>query len=59
MTEDVVAHLSRPEQVRSWKELAQEWTAESDHLTATLRLERRVVSEKFPDVVSALYAAGA
>ncbi|MEO5661857.1 MAG: AMP-binding protein [Nocardioides sp.] len=60
MAQDAVdkanARLSRPEQVKSWELLPHEWTAESDELTPTLKLKRRVVNEKYADVVSALYA---
>ncbi|PUA82132.1 AMP-dependent synthetase/ligase [Nocardioides currus] len=48
--------LSRPEQVKAWELLPHEWTAESDELTPTLKLKRRVVNEKYADVVSSLYA---
>ncbi|WP_310526648.1 AMP-dependent synthetase/ligase [Nocardioides sp.] len=51
------ARLSRPEQVKAWELLPHEWTAESDELTPTLKLKRRVVNEKYADVVTALYAA--
>ncbi|QIK75472.1 AMP-dependent synthetase/ligase [Nocardioides piscis] len=60
MAQDAVdkanAHLSRPEQVKSWELLSQEWTAESAELTPTLKLKRRVVNEKYADVVEGLYA---
>ena len=60
MAQDAVdkanARLSRPEQVKSWELLPHEWTAESEELTPTLKLKRRVVNEKYADVVSALYA---
>ncbi|HXH77014.1 AMP-dependent synthetase/ligase [Nocardioides sp.] len=63
MAQDAVdkanARLSRPEQVKSWELLSQEWTAESDELTPTLKLKRRVVNEKYADVVTALYATDA
>lgn len=49
--------LSRPEQVKAWELLPQEWTAESDELTPTLKLKRRVVNTKYADVVDRLYAA--
>ncbi|MBD3914108.1 long-chain fatty acid--CoA ligase [Nocardioides hwasunensis] len=48
--------LSRPEQVKAWELLADEWTAESEELTPTLKLKRRVVRTKYADVVDALYA---
>jgi long-subunit acyl-CoA synthetase (AMP-forming) len=63
MAQDAVdkanARLSRPEQVKAWELLSGEWTAESEELTPTLKLKRRVVHKKYADVVSALYAADA
>jgi long-chain acyl-CoA synthetase len=47
--------LSRPEQVKAWELLADEWTAESEELTPTLKLKRRVVRTKYADVVDRLY----
>lgn len=50
------ARLSRPEQVKAWELLPAEWTAESEELTPTLKLKRRVVNRKYADVVERLYA---
>lgn len=50
--------LSRPEQVKNWVLLPDEWTAESDELTPTLKLKRRVVNQKYADALGALYAEG-
>ena len=47
--------LSRPEQVKSWKLLPVEWTAESAELTPTLKLKRRVVHDNYADALEALY----
>ena len=47
--------LSRPEQVKSFELLPVEWTAESEELTPTLKLKRRVVNTKYADVVDRLY----
>ena len=49
------AHLSRPEQVKSFELLPTEWTAESEELTPTLKLKRRVVHAKYADVIDRLY----
>ena len=49
------ARLSRPEQVKAFELLPVEWTAESDELTPTLKLKRRVVNSKYADVVDRLY----
>jgi long-chain acyl-CoA synthetase len=47
--------LSRPEQVKRFEVLPTEWTAESEELTPTLKLKRRVVSTKYSDVLDRLY----
>jgi len=61
MAQDAVdkanARLSRPEQVKAWELLAEEWTAESEELTPTLKLKRRVVRTKYSDVVDRLYGS--
>jgi long-chain acyl-CoA synthetase len=51
--------LSRPEQVKAWELLPDEWTAESEELTPTLKLKRRVVKTKYADVVEGLYGPSA
>ncbi|MCX6397284.1 MAG: AMP-dependent synthetase/ligase [Propionibacteriales bacterium] len=47
--------LSRPEQVKKWKLLPVEWTAESAELTPTLKLKRRVVHTNYAAEITALY----
>ena len=49
--------LSRPEQVKAFELLAHEWTAESEELTPSLKLKRRVVNRKYADLVDRLYEA--
>jgi long-chain acyl-CoA synthetase len=49
------AKLARVQQVKSWQLLPLEWTAESEELTPTLKLKRRVVHAKYADVIDALY----
>ena len=51
--------LSRPEQVKAWELLPHEWTAESEELTPTLKLKRRVVTTKYAEVVDGLYGQDA
>ena len=48
--------LSRPEQVKKWKLLPVEWTAESAELTPTLKLKRRVVHSNHADALDELNA---
>jgi len=47
--------LARVQQVKYWQLLPVEWTAESEELTPTLKLKRRVVHAKYADVIDALY----
>jgi long-chain acyl-CoA synthetase len=48
-------HLARVQQVKKWRLLPVEWTAESEELTPTLKLKRRVVHAKYADAIDALY----
>ncbi|WP_181312150.1 AMP-dependent synthetase/ligase [Nocardioides campestrisoli] len=47
--------LSRPEQVKAFELLGTEWTAESEELTPTLKLKRRVINSKYAELVDGLY----
>jgi len=48
--------LARVQQVKRWRLLPVEWTAESEELTPTLKLKRRVVHAKYSDEIDTLYA---
>jgi long-chain acyl-CoA synthetase len=48
--------LARVQQVKQWRVLPVEWTAETEELTPTLKLKRRVVHAKYADVIDSLYA---
>jgi long-chain acyl-CoA synthetase len=48
--------LARVQQVKRWRLLPVEWTAESGELTPTLKLKRRVVHAKYADIIDSLYA---
>jgi long-chain acyl-CoA synthetase len=50
------AKLSHPEQVKKFELLPVEWTAESSELTPTLKLKRRVIGDRYAEVVDRLYA---
>jgi long-chain acyl-CoA synthetase len=52
------ARLARVQQVKYWRLLPVEWTAESEELTPTLKLKRRVVHAKYADVIDSLYSSG-
>jgi long-chain acyl-CoA synthetase len=51
------AKLARVQQVKAWRLLPVEWTAESEELTPTLKLKRRVVHAKYADAIDSLYAS--
>ena len=49
-------HVSNVEAVRRFTILPVEWTPESEELTPTLKLKRRVVSEKYEQAIDEMYA---
>ncbi|TDD04970.1 long-chain fatty acid--CoA ligase [Nonomuraea deserti] len=49
------AKLARVQQVKKWALLGVEWTAETEELTPSLKLKRRVVHQKYADVIEGLY----
>ncbi|WP_433225679.1 AMP-dependent synthetase/ligase [Actinomadura formosensis] len=53
--EDANTRLARVQQVKKWRLLPAEWTAESEELTPTLKLKRRVVHAKYSPAIDALY----
>jgi long-chain acyl-CoA synthetase len=50
-------HVAQVESVRRFTILPVEWTAESEELTPTLKLKRRVIHEKYGDQIEGMYAA--
>src|SRR6266540_1183362 len=50
-------HLAQVEQIKQFKILPAEWTAESEELTPTLKLKRRVIHGKYAPEIDTLYAA--
>jgi long-chain acyl-CoA synthetase len=47
--------VSRVESIRRWTILPSEWTAESEELTPTLKLKRRVILDKYARAISDMY----
>jgi long-chain acyl-CoA synthetase len=47
--------LARVQQVKRWRLLPVEWTAETGELTPTLKLKRRVFHDRYADVIESLY----
>jgi long-chain acyl-CoA synthetase len=54
--EDANEKVSQVERVKRWTILPSEWTAESDELTPTLKLKRRVIHQKYAGEIEDLYA---
>jgi long-chain acyl-CoA synthetase len=52
-------HLSRIEQFKRFSILPTEWTPESEELTPTLKLKRRVIYSKYQPQIEAMYATPA
>ncbi len=52
----VNSRLSRPEQVKKWAILPAELSVEGGELTPTLKVRRKVVLEKYGDIIESLYA---
>jgi long-chain acyl-CoA synthetase len=51
--------VSRVENLRKWTILPSEWTAETEELTPTLKLKRRVILSRYASAIEAMYAADA
>ncbi|MDP9867419.1 MULTISPECIES: AMP-dependent synthetase/ligase [Streptosporangium] len=57
--EDAVAEangkLARVQQVKRWRLLPVEWTAETQELTPSLKLKRRIIHAKYAEVIDGMY----
>ncbi|MFE2247316.1 AMP-dependent synthetase/ligase [Streptomyces lavendulae] len=51
------ARLNRTEQIKRYRLLAEEWGPQTGELTASLKLRRRVVREKYGPLIEELYEA--
>ena len=49
-------HVSRVENIRRWTVIPAEWTPESEELTPTLKLKRRVIRDKYGKLIESLYS---
>jgi long-chain acyl-CoA synthetase len=49
------SHLARVEQVRRFRLLPNEWTAETGELTPTMKRRRRVIIERYAQEIDQLY----
>jgi long-chain acyl-CoA synthetase len=55
--EAVNKQLSRYEQIKKFWIMPAAWTVETGELTPTLKLKRRIISDKFKSVIESLYPA--
>ncbi len=46
---------ARVEQIRKFAVLDKEWSQETDELTPTLKLKRRVINQKYNPVIEGMY----
>jgi long-chain acyl-CoA synthetase len=56
--EENMKDYARVEQVRKFALLEKEWAQETDELTPTLKLKRRVINQKFNNIIESLYPPG-
>jgi long-subunit acyl-CoA synthetase (AMP-forming) len=49
------ASLSRPEAIKKWTLLEQDWAPGGDELTPTMKLKRRPIGEKYAAEIAAMY----
>ncbi|MEE8278236.1 MAG: long-chain fatty acid--CoA ligase, partial [Thermoanaerobaculia bacterium] len=47
--------LARYEQIRIWELLPDEFTIETGELTPTQKIKRRVINQKYGDIIERLY----
>jgi long-chain acyl-CoA synthetase len=55
IVDGVNAELSRFEQIKRFRVLSRDFTAEEDEVTPTLKLKRRVVEQHFATEIEQLY----
>ncbi|HSS59939.1 MAG TPA: AMP-dependent synthetase/ligase [Candidatus Limnocylindrales bacterium] len=55
--EETNRHVSQVEGVKRFTILPADWTPESDELTPTLKLKRRVITQKFAAEIDAMYSS--
>jgi long-chain acyl-CoA synthetase len=54
--DDANQHVSQVEQIKKFTILPTEWTVDSEELTPTLKLKRRVIHDKYAEEIESLYA---
>ena len=57
--ETVNGELARYEQIHVWELLGEEFTIETGELTPTQKIKRRVINQKYAEVIEGLYRQAA
>jgi long-chain acyl-CoA synthetase len=52
---DVNDRLSEHERIRKWRLLPREFSQEDDEITPTLKVRRRVILDRYSDLISSMY----
>ncbi len=47
--------LAQPEKIKKYRVLSQSWTPESGEVTPTLKLKRRVITQRYSEAIDSLY----
>jgi long-chain acyl-CoA synthetase len=56
--DEINARLSRVEAVKKFEIIPAEWTQESGELTPTLKVKRRVINQRYADIIERMYQEG-
>lgn len=48
-------NFGKVEQIKQFELLADEWTVENGLLTATMKLKRKVIKERYKDIIDTFY----
>jgi len=49
------ANLSRPEAIKKWTLLGEDWVPGGEELTPTMKLKRRPIGDKYAPEIAAMY----
>ena len=49
-------HFGSWEQIKKFQLTPEEWTIDDGHLTPTMKLKRKVIKDKYDDLIESMYA---